>query len=130
MQIAARILQLINNEGIRIGTFEKTIGASKGLIRKAIKNNTDIQSKWVTVIAENYTQYNPRWLLTGKGEMLLSEAEETLQSLELQKKDWEIDRLKEEISQLKTENAHLNKTIGKLESQLEISDTSYKSNVG
>lgn len=130
MKIAARILQIIENEAISIRNFERTIGASEGLIRRAIKNNTDIQSKWTSAIADIYPNYNTRWLLTGRGEMLITNDPKEEKTLELQKKDWEIDRLKEEISQLKTENAHLNKTIGKLESQLEIYDTSYKSNVG
>lgn len=65
-----RINEFIENQGFSIRAFEQKISASNGLIRKAIANNTDIQSKWLTNIVENYPQINPEWLLTGKGAML------------------------------------------------------------
>ncbi len=58
------------NEGIKITQLEKKIGASKGVLSRAIANNSDIQSKWLLKLVENYPQYNPEWLLTGQGEML------------------------------------------------------------
>lgn len=67
-----RIKEFIENENISIRAFEQKIGASNGLIRKAIANETDIQSKWISAIVENYPQINPEWLLTGRGEMLVS----------------------------------------------------------
>ena len=53
-----------------IGAMERSIGASKGVLSRAISNGTDIQSKWIQIIVENYPQYSPEWLLTGKGNML------------------------------------------------------------
>ena len=53
-----------------IGAMERSIGASKGVLSRAISNGTDIQSKWVQIIVENYPRYSPEWLLTGKGNML------------------------------------------------------------
>lgn len=73
MSIAKRIYQFIENQMISINSFEKKIGASNGLIRKSIANNTEIQGKWLTLIAENYPNLNVEWLLTGKGQMLKSE---------------------------------------------------------
>ena len=67
-----RIKQFIENQGISVRAFEQQIGASNGLIRKAIANNTDIQSKWITAIVDNYPQLNPIWLLTDEGEMIKS----------------------------------------------------------
>lgn len=65
-----RIKQFIESQNISVRAFEMQIGASNGLIRKAIANNTDIQSKWISSIAENYPQISLAWLITGKGEML------------------------------------------------------------
>ena len=65
-----RIKQIIECEGISIRAFEMKISASNGLIRKAIANHSDIQSKWIKAIVENYPHYNIEWLITGKGEML------------------------------------------------------------
>lgn len=49
--------------------MEKVIGASKGVLSRAINNGTDIQSKWIQIIVENYPHYSAEWLLTGRGEM-------------------------------------------------------------
>ncbi len=67
-----RIRKIIDNEGISVRAFEQRINASNGLIRKAIANNTDIYSKWIGNIVENFPQYSAEWLLTGKGQMLKS----------------------------------------------------------
>src|SRR5690554_3119352 len=69
--ILDRIKQLCDNESITITELERKISASKGVLSRALAKKTDIQSKWITKIVENYQLYNPSWLLTGKGEMLL-----------------------------------------------------------
>ena len=71
MNTTERIRQLSENEEISISKIEKIIGASRGVLNKSIKNGTDIQSKWISKIVENFPQYNSLWLLTGKGTMLL-----------------------------------------------------------
>lgn len=69
MSLIDRIKQVSDKEGLTISKFERIIGASAGLLRKAIKNGTDVQSKWISKIAENFPQYNYYWLLTGEGNM-------------------------------------------------------------
>ncbi len=61
--------EFIENQGISISAFEKKISASDGMIRRALRNKTDIQSKWIIKISENYPDLNLEWLITGKGEM-------------------------------------------------------------
>lgn len=68
--ILSRIQEIALNEGITIGALERQIGASKGVLSRAISNGTDIQSKWIQIIVENYPNYSTRWLLTGGGSML------------------------------------------------------------
>jgi len=58
------------NENIKITQLEKVIGASKGVLSRAITNNSDVQAKWFLSLVENYPQYNIEWLVTGNGEML------------------------------------------------------------
>lgn len=67
--ILDRIEQFAEKQGIKIGTFEKIIGASKGVLSRAIAQKTDIQAKWLTRIVENYPTIDANWLLTGKGSM-------------------------------------------------------------
>lgn len=73
-KILPRIQQIADNEGIKIGAIERAIGASKGVLSRAIANGTDIQSKWLQAIIENYPRYSGEWLLTGEGDMLKSPA--------------------------------------------------------
>lgn len=69
-KILPRIKQIALNEGITIGALERRIGASKGVLSRAIANGTDIQAKWLEAIVENYPQYSAQWLMTGHGEMI------------------------------------------------------------
>lgn len=66
--ILTRISKIAELEGITITAMEKSIGASKGVLSRALKNKSDIQSKWIQIIVEKYPTYNSEWLLTGKGE--------------------------------------------------------------
>lgn len=72
--IISQISKIAACEGISIGAMEKKIGASKGVLARAIVNKTDIQAKWLQKIVENYPQYSAEWLLTGEGAMLKGEA--------------------------------------------------------
>lgn len=69
-KILTRIQAIAINEGITIGALERSIGASKGVLSRAINNGTDIQSKWLQILVDNYPQYSTEWLLTGKEPML------------------------------------------------------------
>ncbi|TDL99590.1 MAG: hypothetical protein C4K58_06780 [Flavobacteriaceae bacterium] len=67
--------EVAKNEGITITKLEQKLGASKGVLSRALSNNSDIQSKWLTKLVENYPQYNPEWLITGNGSMLKTNTE-------------------------------------------------------
>lgn len=69
-KILPRIQQIAQHEGITIGAMERSIGASKGVLSRAIANGTDIQAKWIEAIVENYPRYSEEWLLTGRGAIL------------------------------------------------------------
>lgn len=64
-----RLNEFIKSQGLTTIEFERKISASDGVIRKSVRNNTDIQSKWLVKIAENYPILDMNWLLTGKGSM-------------------------------------------------------------
>ena len=65
-----RIQALAESEGITITALERSLGASKGVISRAIKYGTDIQAKWVCIIVENYPHISADWLLKGEGSMV------------------------------------------------------------
>lgn len=108
-----RINEFIEYQGLSIRAFEQKISASNGLIRKAIANNTDIQSKWLTNIVENYPQINPEWLLTGKGAMLREPSQKETSSQTQQSNTEIIQVLLNKIEQQAQE-------IGKLKERLAV----------
>lgn len=72
-KILAAMIKVAENERITITKLEQKIGASKGVLSRAISNNSDIQSKWLLSLVENYPHYNTEWILTGNGDMLKCE---------------------------------------------------------
>ena len=74
-EIVKRIEQFAKNQDITISEIERKISASKGVIYKAVKNNTDISAKWIGALVENYPILSANYILTGKGEMLLPSGE-------------------------------------------------------
>ncbi|MDE5820914.1 MAG: hypothetical protein K2H63_00300 [Paramuribaculum sp.] len=71
-KILPRLKEIADNEGITIGALERSIGASKGVISRAINNGTDIQSKWLQAVVEKYPHYSTQWLLSGEGDMVIN----------------------------------------------------------
>ena len=108
-----RIGKIVDNEGINITTLEQLIGASKGVLSRAKRNNTSISVEWVIKIVEKFRQYDANWLLLGEGEMFKKvtksdEAEVTFlreKNILLQKNsqllEEKVERLEEELTALK-----------------------------
>ena len=108
-----RISELVDNEGINITTLEQLIGASKGVLSRAKRNNTSISVEWVIKIVEKFRQYDANWLLLGEGEMFKKvtksdESEVTFlreKNILLQKNsqllEEKVERLEEELTALK-----------------------------
>ena len=109
--ILYRVRLLSDNEGIKMTSLERIIGASKGVLTRANNNNTDIQLKWLQKIVENYPQYDANWLLTGRGEMLKQTTQQTdvihvFRDM-IDKKEAEIKTLQAEIVRLNRDNVAL-----------------------
>lgn len=103
-----RIKKIIEYEQISVRAFEQNIGASNGLIRKAITNNTDIQGKWLSIIADNYPHISCEWLLTGRGDMLKSTEVINVKPVN---NEWILKRFEELVA----ENALLKKEVEELQ---------------
>lgn len=137
-KILPRIKELALHEGITIGALERAIGASKGVLSRAISNGTDIQSKWIQAIVENYPQYSAQWLLTGIGEMTIDtpnayneapkddtelsklESSSTLVNVPLEVHNNMIDLYEDKIQSKDQEIGNLREEIGKLKATIEI----------
>lgn len=65
-----RIKEYIDFKGIRISTFEKSIGISNGSFGGQLKKNKTIGVDKLESILKFYPDLNAEWVLTGKGMML------------------------------------------------------------
>lgn len=73
--VTKQIQILCDNENITPTELERLIGASKGVLSRSIKNETDIQAKWLKKIIIIFPRYVPQWLLTGEGNMVYTDIE-------------------------------------------------------
>lgn len=70
-QMISRLSAYIESKKMSIRKFETAIGASNGLISRAIKQGSDVYAKWISITVDKFPDLNPIWLLTGKGEMII-----------------------------------------------------------
>lgn len=68
-----RLREFIEAKGLSIAGFEKTAGLSNASISKVLKQGSTIGVDKLENILRAYPELNPTWLLTGKGDMLLTE---------------------------------------------------------
>lgn len=73
LRLGERLKMLTTLEGITPTELERLIGASKGVLSRAVTNGTDVNSKWLIAIAEKFPDWSIEWLLTGRGSSLKSE---------------------------------------------------------
>ena len=73
--VSERVGQYIEKKGISYYAFENSLGASRGSISKAVKEGKSIGSNVLENIMATYPDLNPVWLLTGVGEMFVSNEE-------------------------------------------------------
>ncbi|MBE7648095.1 hypothetical protein G1K66_02030 [Tenacibaculum finnmarkense] len=83
--VASRIKIFIKHKGVVVSRLERIIGASDGTLRNALKKGTEINSKWLGLISDNFPDLNFNWLITGKGTMLLTDEPLSLEDVENEK---------------------------------------------
>lgn len=78
-----RIKEYIDFKGIRISTFEKSIGISNGSFGGQLKKNKTIGVDKLESILRLYPDLSAEWVLTGNGTMLkdTESYEQTIESL-------------------------------------------------
>lgn len=75
--ISARLTAFIESLGISKNAFAKEIGTSSALISKLTTQDTDFRIDFLDKIITRYPDFNPKWLLTGIGDMMLTNISET-----------------------------------------------------
>lgn len=90
--VSERIGAYIEKKGISYYAFENSLGASRGSISKAVKEGKSIGSSVLENILNIYKDLNSNWLLTGRGDMFISNEDVFLN------KNIETFRLKTDVS--------------------------------
>ncbi len=106
-----RLRQFIEYLGISIRNFEQKISVSNGLIARFLSKNTTIQSDVLSKICDTFSNLNPDWLLTGKGEMLRDSVHVEPDSATLDRLLNKISDLAQELGRVQAENAELKKEL-------------------
>jgi len=66
-----RIRVFIDDKGLNVSSFEKSVGFSNGAFASQLKNNKTIGVDKLENILKIFPEINPNWLLTGSGNMYL-----------------------------------------------------------
>lgn len=121
MSVKERLKQFIEYKGISQRQFERSIGASNAYVKNI---RSSIAPEKLTIITSVYPELNTVWLLTGNGEMLAKEIEQTTtpesnEDITIPAKVWNVIKMQAEslaekdaqitelINLLKKGNAHL-----------------------
>lgn len=119
MKSIERILQYIDRKGVSKRAFEMNNGLSNGYLGKQLARNADLGEGILIKILENCPDLSPQWLLTGKGEMILSDLEE--ESIKKPPLKFSSDGLKDKyISLLERTIRSLEEKINDLNSKADI----------
>lgn len=119
--ILERIKQYIDLKGISVSAFERSIGMSNASFGKSLKNGGAIGSDKLENILKAYPDISPVWLMTGAGNMLITDDDGADSHLapgqderyvmhlmdKIAAQAEEIGRLKERNEQLERENMDL-----------------------
>ena len=73
-----RIQYFMLQTGINNNQMTVAAGLSVGLIGRAIKSKSGLNSDSIEKILYAYPELNPNWLLTGRGEMLITNKQEEI----------------------------------------------------
>lgn len=76
--VLARLKQYIDLKKISVSAFERSIGMSNASFGKTLKQGKGIGSDKLEKILSVYTDLNPEWLLTGRGEILNTKSTENV----------------------------------------------------
>ncbi|WP_431134039.1 hypothetical protein [Psychroserpens mesophilus] len=68
-----RIIKLVSELNLSARQFDISIGTANGYILRMEKNNASVGSDVIERIIKEYPQVNLVWLITGKGDMFISE---------------------------------------------------------
>lgn len=67
-----RIRQIIENKSLSVNAFANAISVAQGTLASMLNRGTEPSNKTLNAVLSAFPEVNPDWLLTGSGEMYLS----------------------------------------------------------
>lgn len=110
-QINNRLRMLINTESISNKKFCEIIGISEDTLKRTFNRDSNPGAETLIKISEKFPQYSINWLLTGRGDMDLTNESELIKS-----------RRRDHMEGLLNTNSKLEETIVSLNAQLDEKD--------
>lgn len=106
MDICDRINLIIEKEGLTVASFARKIGTGDQTVRGCVVQRRNKPSyEFIAKIIQTFDWLNPRWFITGEGDMIMpkNEPQPSLDSLikYLREKDDKIEKLIEEKTLLR-----------------------------
>jgi hypothetical protein len=120
MELIERIEQIIKYKQLSVSGFEKKISASDGVIRRAIRNKTDIYSRFLVEITDNFPDISAEWLLREEGNIIRETEDRTPKKSERQPESDVILGLMNKIEDLARENGQLQAEVNELKRNLPV----------
>lgn len=68
-----RIRQIIGNKSLSVNAFANAIGVAQGTLASMLNRGTEPSNKTLNAVLSAFPEVNPDWLLTGSGEMYLTD---------------------------------------------------------
>lgn len=125
MRVVDRLQEYLTYRQISPYTFERTCGIANGYLKKQTKGKGSIGSEIVERITAKYKDLNIAWLLTGKGQMIITNYPLNEEISALAEKEQEyarhekaIETLREKILILESALSDKEKIIRLLEKQI------------
>lgn len=96
-----RIQQYIDYKGLKNNEVEAIMVVSGGLIKKNIKEGSQINGKALENFLVHYKDVSPEWIMTGRGEMINKSGISIKDQERLIELEKENSRLEEELNSIK-----------------------------
>ena len=120
-----RLEFFMKTEGLNSNSLTVTAGLSNGLIGKALKNRSSMNSDSIERILCAYTNLSAEWLMTGKGTMYVNDLPgDTFNISNSLNNDSLVFFLRERNKELECENRRLLVENASLKTRLELLDNS------
>jgi hypothetical protein len=113
-----RIQKFIEAQGLKNTEVEGIMDVSVGVIRKNIKEGSQLNGKALENFLLHYKQANPEWIMTGRGEMINTPSPIAIDPALIEELEEENERLLIELNAIKIKASKLKDRLFNMQTNL------------